>query len=94
MKITDLKQFSFNIGNTISSEVDVIATNEGIIVNREVVSQYPNKDINNVSDLIGAIDIAIDDCPHFTDEDKEELGVALFNGADMNIKVWWKEKYD
>jgi hypothetical protein len=36
MKFTDLKDFRFNIGNTLVEQLDVVATNNGIEIDGEV----------------------------------------------------------
>jgi len=92
MKFTDLKDFSFCIGNT-SEELDVVATNNGIEIDGEVDGEYDDcyKDIIDAHDLCNAIDDAILNCSILTNEEKNELGTYL--GADMDIENWWEENY-
>ena len=93
MKIKDLPKFLFYIGNTLDEEYDVIATNEGIEIEGEVSSPYDeDMELDDVNDFMELIDDAIATCDSLTDDDKEELGVVLYNGADLNIKTWWDEK--
>ena len=93
MRIADLKEFDFYIGNTRAGS-DVVASNEGIFVDDELVNTYdPNVVINDPSDLIEAIDDAISFCPskYIRKRDRDELGCYL--GASLSIKDWWKENY-
>lgn len=93
MNITNLKEFNFYIGNTIGGS-DVVASNEGIFVDDELVNTYePNVVINEPHDLIEAIDDAISFCPskYIRKRDRNELGCYL--GASLSIKSWWKENY-
>ena len=94
MKFKDLPQFSFYIGNTITDgEYDVVATNEGVSVDDELMATYDeDAEIEDASDLMGLIDSAICSIESLSDEDIEELGVVLYNGADFEIKFWWNEK--
>jgi hypothetical protein len=91
MKITDLNEFSFYIGNT-SDGLDVVATNEGIAVDDEIDGFYDDNDIIDAHDLCNAIDDAIKNCKSLTKEDKEELGTYL--GAEIDIKNWWENNYE
>jgi hypothetical protein len=93
MRIADLKEFDFYIGNTRAGS-DVVASNEGIFVDDELVNTYdPNVVINEPHDLIEAIDDAISFCPskYIRKRDRDELGCYL--GASLSIKDWWKENY-
>lgn len=93
MRIADLKEFDFYIGNTRTGS-DVVASNEGIFVDDELVNTYdPNVVINDPLDLIEAIDDAISFCPskYIRKRDRDELGCYL--GASLSIKDWWKENY-
>lgn len=93
MRIADLKEFDFYIGNTRAGS-DVVASNEGIFVDDELVNTYdPNVVINDPLDLIEAIDDAISFCPskYIRKRDRDELGCYL--GASLSIKDWWKENY-
>ena len=93
MKVKDLPFFSFYIGNTLNDDYDVVATNEGILVDSEVMSTYDeDAEFEDAHEFMELIDEAISNCEYLTDEDREELGVVLFNGADLNIEVWWNEK--
>ena len=91
MKITDLKDFSFHIGNT-SEGLDVIARNNGIEIDGEVNGEYDDNDIIDAHDLCNAIDDAILNCSSLSEEDKNELGTYL--GADIDIKNWWEDNYE
>jgi hypothetical protein len=90
MNITDLKKFSFHIGNT-SDGLDVIATNDGIEINGEIDGSYDDNDIVDAHDLCNAIDDAILNCTTLSSEDMDELGTYL--GAEITIKNWWEENY-
>jgi len=93
MKITDLKKFSFYIGNPLEDEdVEVVATNEGITIDGEVDGKYDDNDIIDAHDLCNAIDDAILNCSTLSQEDKDELGTYL--GAEIDIKAWWEENYE
>ena len=93
MKITELKKFSFYIGNPLEDEdVEVVATNEGITIDGEVDGKYDDNDIIDAHDLCNAIDDAILNCSTLSQEDKDELGTYL--GAEIDIKAWWEENYD
>ena len=95
MKIKDLPQFSFYIGNTLDDEYDVVATNEGIAVDDEIVSTYDEEaEFEDAHEFMDVIDDAITSCDVLTDDDIEELGVVLFNGADLTIETWWREKIE
>ena len=87
MKVKTLPQFSFVIGNT-SDGKDVVATNDGILVDGEVVNGY-DADVDDVADFIDIIDDAIFECHALSDEDRQELGTYL--GAWIDIKNWWNE---
>ena len=92
MKITDLKKFSFYIGNPLEdADVEVVATNEGITIDGEVDGKYDDNDIIDAHDLCNAIDDAILNCSTLSQEDKDELGTYL--GAEIDIKAWWEENY-
>ena len=94
MKIADLKEFSFYIGNTMDGS-DVVASNEGIFVDDELVNTYdPNVVINDPLDLIEVIDDTISFCPskYIKKRDRDELGCYL--GASLTIKDWWKKNYE
>ena len=88
MKIKDLPKFVINIGNTLEDEYDVVATNNGISVNGEIVGGYDEeREINDTDDFLELIDDAL------TDEDKEELGVVLYSDVlTYDIDSWWDEK--
>ena len=97
MKITDLNEFNFYIGNTTSENgeygEDIAATNEGIEGDCGVIAEYDEEmDINDEDDLMELIDDAIAKCEYFSEEDRGELGTYL--GADIDIKDWWKKNYD
>ena len=92
MKITDLENFRFYIGNTLDDELDVVATNEGIFIDEELNGNYDDNDIIDAHDLCNAIDDALLNCPRLTQEDKNELGTYL--GAEIDIKYWWEENYE
>lgn len=87
MKVKDLKNFNFYIGNT-SDGRDVTASNKGIFVDDELVGDYKGVNIEDVGDFIDVIDDAIYECD-LTDEDKDELGTYL--GANITIEKWWNE---
>ena len=91
MKITDLERFRFNIGNT-TNDLDVVATNEGILVDEELDGEYDDVDILDAHDLENAIDDAILNCASLNDEDRDELGTYL--GAEIDIDSWWDENYN
>ena len=93
MKFTDLKDFSFYIGNT-SEGLDVVATNNGIEIDGEVDGKYDDcyNDIIDAHDLCNAIDDAILNCSSLSEEDRDELGTYL--GADMDIENWWEDNYE
>ncbi len=91
MQITDLKDFSFYIGNT-NEGLDVVATNEGIAIDDEIDGKYDDNDIIDAHDLCNAIDDAILNCSSLSEEDKNELGTYL--GADISIKNWWENNYE
>ena len=92
MKISDLKEFRFNIGNTFTNEeFDVVATNDGIEIDGEVDGEYDDVDIIDAHDLCNAIDDAILNCFSLTLDEKDELGTYL--GAEFDIKNWWEENY-
>ena len=90
MKISELENFSFYIGNT-SDDLDVVATNEGIMIDDELDGTYDDNDIIDSHDLCDAIDDAIFNCTKLSSDDTDELGTYL--GADITIKNWWEEKY-
>jgi formylmethanofuran dehydrogenase subunit B len=97
MKITELKEFDFYIGNTTDDEgemlADVEATNEGIEVDGELVATYDETiDINNADDLMEVIDDAISSAESIKQEDRDELGTYL--GAEIDINAWWKINYE
>lgn len=94
MKITDLEDFRFNIGNTFNNgeEYDVVATKKGIEIDGDVDGEYDDNDIVDAHDLCNAIDDAILNCDTLTSEEKNELGTYL--GADTDIENWWKENYE
>ena len=94
MKIKDLPKFVINIGNTLEDEYDVVATNNGISVNGEIVGGYDEeREINDTDDFLELIDDAIRECDALTDEDKEELGVVLYSDVlTYDIDSWWDEK--
>ena len=84
MKITDLKEFNFYIGNTTSGE-DIVATNDGIEGN-DLYGEYDtDMEINDVSDFEEIINEAIANSD-LDEEDKDELGTYL--GACITIKDW------
>lgn len=104
MKISELKEFEFYIGNTTSDEDElddisdiselsgVVATNEGIIVDDELVGEYDaDEDIESASDFCSVIDDAISNCTALSESDRDELGTYL--GADIDIRAWWRENY-
>ena len=90
MKINELENFSFYIGNT-SDDLDVVATNDGIEIDGSLDGEYDDNDIIDAHDLCNAIDDAILNCSTLTQEEKDELGTYL--GADITIKDWWEENY-
>ena len=97
MKIKDLNEFEFYIGNTTDDEgeflSDVSATNEGIDVDGEIVATYDEEmDINSADDLAELIDDAISGADAIKEEDRDELGTYL--GAEIDINKWWKENYE
>jgi len=93
MKITDLNDFRFYIGNTTDeNEFDVVATNKGIEIDGELDGEYDDNDIIDAHDLCNAIDDAILNCNTLTFDDKNELGTYL--GADAAIKDWWEYNYE
>ena len=93
MKISELKEFRFAIGNTLEDEdVEVYATNKGIEVDGEIDGEYDDVDIIDAHDLCNAIDDALLNCSTLSEEDKEELGTYLC--AEYDIKVWWEENYE
>lgn len=94
MKITDLNDFYFYIGNTFSNgvEYDILATNKGIEIDGDIDGEYDDNDIIDAHDLCNAIDDAILNCDTLTNEEKNELGTYL--GADVAIKKWWEENYE
>ena len=91
MKISDLKEFRFNIGNT-NEELDVVATNDGIEIDGVLDGKYDDNDIVDAHDLCNAIDDAILNCSTLAQEEKDELGTYL--GAEIDIKNWWEENYE
>ena len=91
MKITDLKEFNFYIGNTTEG-LDVVATNKGIEIDCELDGEYDDNDILDAHDLCNAIDDALLNCSSLTDDEMDELGTYL--GADIDIKNWWEENYE
>ena len=94
MNIKNLKEFSFFIGCTIDDDYDVVATNEGIAVDGEVMATFNgDEEVNSADDLMEVFDNAINSIGYLSDEDKEDLGVVLHNGANISIKVWWRENY-
>lgn len=93
MKFKELPQFCFYIGNTLEEELDVVATNEGLAIDDEVVMPFDGEtDINDLDDLEELIGDAIDDCEGLTDDDREELGVVYYSDAVYGVKLWWNEK--
>lgn len=90
MEISDLEKFHFYIGNTIDGR-DVVATNEGIVIDDEIDGEYDDVDIIDAHDLCNAIDDALLNCSTLS-EDDDELGTYL--GADITIKDWWEENYE
>lgn len=97
MKVADLNEFEFYIGNTTDEEgdalSDVTATNKGIEVDGEVIATYDNTtDINSAEDLAELIDDAISGADAIKEEDRDELGTYL--GADIDINSWWSENYE
>ena len=91
MKINELEKFRFNIGNT-TNDLDVVATNEGILVDEELDGEYDDVDILDAHDLKNAIDDAILNCTSLNDDDRDELGTYL--GAEIDIDSWWDENYN
>ena len=99
MKITDLNKFEFYIGNTTDEDgdflADVSATNEGILVDDELVATYEeDANIESVGDLKEVINDAIMECSSFTDEDCEGLTDVLYSDASLTIKDWWEKNYE
>lgn len=98
MKIKDLKEFEFYIGNTTDEDggfvADVVATNEGILEDDKLVSTYEDDDIESLDDLKEVIDNAIMECNSFTNEDCEGLSMLLYNDASLAIEDWWKKNYE
>lgn len=99
MKIKDLPQFNFYIGNTTDEDgnfvADVVATNDGILEDDELVSTYDcDDDIKSVVDLKEVIGNAIMECNSFSNEDCEGLSEVLYNDASITIEGWWKENYE
>ena len=92
MRIKDLPKFSFSIGFTISSNKLVTATNDGLVVDGEVVIEYGDYNVMDADDLIEEIDNAINDCKEFDDDDYEELSFLLYGNEGLNINVWWEVK--
>ena len=98
MKIQDLKDFRFDIGNTTDENgsfvADVVATNKGILVDDKVVFIYEEKDdnIESADDLKDIIDNALWNCP-FKEEDCEGLRELVYNDASLAIDAWWEENY-
>ena len=92
MKIKDLPRFSFNIGNTLEDEYDVVATNEGISVNGEIKGGYEDIELESGHDLIDAIYDAIEGCDEIAYNDKLELGDVLYNDAALDIMEWCDEE--
>lgn len=89
MKIKDLKEFNFYIGNTDDGE-DIAATNDGIEGDDGVLATYSDDaDINSVDDLMEVINDAISEC-----DLESEDGLGTYLGADVTIKEWWKENYE
>ena len=91
MKINELEKFRFNIGNT-TNDLDVVATNEGILVDEELDGEYDDVDILDAHDLKNAIDDAILNCTSLNDDDRDKLGTYL--GAEIDIDSWWDENYN
>jgi len=96
MKITDLKEFRFDIGNTTDEDggfvADVVATNKGILEGDELVATYEDDDIECVDDLEEIIDNALWDCP-FKQEDCQGLSDVLYSEASLDIEDWWEKNY-
>ena len=88
MKAKDLKEFSFVIGNDENGN-DVIATNNGIFVEGELVAKY-NEDweLEDYGDLCELIDDAIWRCDKLHAEDENDIP-SCFYGADIDIEEWW-----
>jgi hypothetical protein len=97
MKITDLKEFRFDIGNTTNENggflAEVVATNSGILENDKLVATYEeDANIESVDDLEDIIEDAIWHCP-FKQEDCEGLCELVYNDASLAIDAWWEENY-
>ena len=93
MKISELEEFRFAIGNTLEDEdVEVYATNKGIEIDSEIDGEYDDVDIIDAHDLCNAIDDALLNCSTLSEEDKEELGTYL--GAEYDIDIWWEDNYE
>lgn len=97
MKITDLKEFRFDIGNTTDENggflADVVATNKGILEGDKLVATYEDDDIECIDDLEEIIDNAIMNCP-FKEEDCEGLCELVYSDASLAIEDWWEENYE
>jgi len=99
MKITDLKEFEFYIGNTTDEDggflADVSATNNGILEDDELVATYEeDANIESVDDLKDVINDAIMECSSFTNEDCEGLSDVLYSDASLAIEDWWEKNYE
>ena len=94
MKITELKEFNFYVGNTISHYEDIAATNYGIEGDDGVISEYDeNMDINDEDDLMDVIEDAISRCEFFDEEDKEGLLEVFASECYHSVEDWWTENY-
>lgn len=95
MKITELNEFNFYVGNTMITQpyMDIAATNEGIEDDGGVSSEYDvNREINNADDLIEVIEDAIRECP-YDEEDIDELLTVFASESTNSVEEWWAENY-
>jgi hypothetical protein len=94
MKITDLNEFNFYIGNTIEPYEDIVATNDGIEGDDGVISWYNEEtEINDEDDLMEVIEDAISSCEFFTEEDREGLLEVFASECANSVTEWWNKNH-
>lgn len=94
MKITDLNEFNFYVGNTTEPYEDIVATNDGIEGDNGVIAWYDEQaEINDEDDLMEVIEDAISSCINFTDEDREGLLEVFTSECASSVTEWWNKNH-
>ena len=94
MKITDLKEFNFYVGNTTDPYEDIAATNDGIEGDCGVIAWYDeDAEINDEDDLMEVIEDAIRSCKFFTEEDREGLLDVFASECADSVTEWWNKNH-